>query len=135
MPVITSEDLDELTTPVSDPGWDYLAGLPAALTGSKPDIAAFRGALTEGDQRLKQRFEEDEPVERLVRDRARLVDALLKTAWTLHLREHVRELALIAVGGGSRTSSASSRSCGTSGSKSATACARSMTASARAPRT
>lgn len=80
MPVTTPEDLDELTTPVSDPGWEYLTGLPAALTGTKPDIAAFRGALTEGDNRLKQRFENDEPVERLVRDRARLVDALLKTA-------------------------------------------------------
>ena len=34
-----------------------------------------------------------------MRDRARLVDALLRTAWTLHLGEHVRELALIAVGG------------------------------------
>lgn len=99
MPVTTPEDLDELTTPVSDPGWDYLAGLPGALNGNKPDIAPFRGALTEGDNRLKQRFLDDEPVERLVRDRARLVDALLRTAWTLHLGEHVRELALIAVGG------------------------------------
>ena len=99
MPVTTPEDLDELTTPVSDPGWDYLTGLPAALAGNKPDIAAFRGALTEGDNRLKQRFHDDEPVERLVRDRARLVDTLLKTAWTQHLGDHVRELALIAVGG------------------------------------
>src|SRR5262245_23407456 len=99
MPVITPEDLDEIATPVSDPGWDYLAGLPATLTGNKPDIAAFRAALGEGDNRLKQRFEDDEPVERLVRDRARLVDALLKTAWSLHLGEHTRELALIAVGG------------------------------------
>ena len=135
-------------------------GLPAALSGGQPDIVAFRSALSEGDNRLKQRFHDDEPVERLVRDRARLVDALLKTAWTLHLGEHVRELALIAVGGygrgelnlcsdidimillpkseprrGSRTWSAFSRSCGTSAWKSATACARSTTASARAPRT
>ena len=103
MPVTTPEDLDELTTAVNDPGWDYLAGLPAALRASpgaaRPDIAAFRGALTEGDNRLKQRFHDDEPVERLVRDRARLVDTLLETAWTQHLGEHVRELALIAVGG------------------------------------
>ena len=56
-------------------------------------------SLTEGDNRLKQRFLDDEPVERLVRDRARLVDTLLKTAWTQHLGDHVRELALIAVGG------------------------------------
>ena len=90
-------------TDVSDPGWEYLTGLPAALQndggGTKPEIAAFRGALTEGDNRLKQRFHEDEPVERLVRDRARLVDTLLKAAWAQHLGQYVRELALIAVGG------------------------------------
>ena len=34
-----------------------------------------------------------------MRDRARLVDALLKTAWSLHVGEHVRDVALIAVGG------------------------------------
>ena len=34
-----------------------------------------------------------------MRDRARLVDSLLKTAWALHVGEHVREVALIAVGG------------------------------------
>jgi [protein-PII] uridylyltransferase len=130
MPVITHEDFDELTTAVSDPGWEYLTGLPAALQndlgGTQPEIAAFRGALTEGDNRLKQRFDDDEPVERLVRDRARLVDTLLKAAWAQHLGEHVRELALIA---------AFSRSCGTSASKSGTASARSTTVSARAPPT
>ena len=78
MPVTTPEDLDELSTAVSDPGWDYLTSLPAALRdnlgGHKPDIAAFRGALTEGDNRLKQRFEDDEPVERLMnRDRKSVV--------------------------------------------------------------
>src|SRR5687767_16023517 len=53
MPVITHEDFDELATATSDPSWDYLAGLPAALTdttgGAQQPIAAFRGALTEGD--------------------------------------------------------------------------------------
>ncbi|MGH8185970.1 MAG: [protein-PII] uridylyltransferase, partial [Steroidobacteraceae bacterium] len=99
MPITTPEDLEELTTTVSDPGWDYLLALPATLAAQKQDVAAFRAALVEGDNRLKQRFHDDEPVERLVRDRARLVDSLLKTAWTLHLGDHMRELALIAVGG------------------------------------
>ncbi|HEX7013377.1 MAG TPA: [protein-PII] uridylyltransferase [Steroidobacteraceae bacterium] len=99
MPVITPEDLEELATPAGDPAWDYLANLPAALAQRGDDVATFRQALAEGDNRLKQRFHEDEPVERLVRDRARLVDLLLKAAWTLHLGEHVRDLALIAVGG------------------------------------
>ena len=99
MPVVTPEDLEELTTTVSDPTWDYLHGLQQTLATNKQDVQAFRTALTEGDRRLKERFAEDEPVERLVRDRARLVDSLLKTAWALHLREHVGEVALIAVGG------------------------------------
>src|SRR5687767_4055732 len=99
MPVITPDDMDELTTAVSDPGWDYLSALQSQLVANQQDIAAFRAALSEGDSRLKQRFADDEPVERLVRDRARLVDALLKTAWSLHLGDHIRDLALIAVGG------------------------------------
>jgi [protein-PII] uridylyltransferase len=99
MPVVTPEDLEELTTTVSDPAWDYLAAMQATLAANKQDIAAFRAALAEGDNRLKQRFLDDEPVERLVRDRARLVDALLKSAWTLHVGDYAREIALIAVGG------------------------------------
>lgn len=103
MPVVTPEDLDELTTTEHDPAWDYLAGLQQALVAgaqpSAPNIAAFRTALTEGDNRLKQRFLDDEPVERLVRDRARLVDSLLQAAWALHVGKFVREVALIAVGG------------------------------------
>jgi [protein-PII] uridylyltransferase len=99
MPVVTPEDLEELTLTVSDPGWDYLVGLRPSLAANTQDVAAFRNALSEGDNRLKQRFLDDEPVERLVRDRARLVDALLKAAWELHVSEHAREVALIAVGG------------------------------------
>src|SRR5688572_17386140 len=121
MPVVTPEDLEEFTTVVSDPAWDYLSSLQQSLGGAQPagkaagahsrapsqgtgtavvgDVAVFRTALSEGDNRLKQRFLDDEPVERLVRDRARLVDALLRTAWQLHAGEYVREIALIAVGG------------------------------------
>jgi [protein-PII] uridylyltransferase len=84
---------------VSDPGWDYLTSLQPTLAANRQDVAAFRTALTEGDNKLKQRFLDDEPVERLVRDRARLVDALLRTAWSLHVGERVREVALISVGG------------------------------------
>jgi [protein-PII] uridylyltransferase len=101
MPVVTPDDLEELASPTqaSDPPWDYLAAMQPQLTADPQDIATFRNALTEGDNRLKQRFLDDEPVERLVRDRARLVDALLKTAWSMHIGEHVRDVALIAVGG------------------------------------
>jgi len=101
MPVVTPDDLEELASakPASDPPWDYLAAMQPQLAAHPQDVATFRTALTEGDNRLKQRFLDDEPVERLVRDRARLVDALLKTAWSMHVGEHVRDVALIAVGG------------------------------------
>ena len=99
MRVITPEDLDDLAVATSDPPWDYLSAIKQTLTAPQPDVAAFRNALTEGDNRLKQRFADDEPVERLVRDRARLVDSLLGTAWALHVGPHAREVALIAVGG------------------------------------
>ncbi len=100
MPVVTPDDLDELApAQASDPSWDYLTTLHSSLIAHPRDINAFRNALIEGDNRLKQRFLDDEPVERLVRDRARLVDTLLKTAWTMHVGEYVRDVALIAVGG------------------------------------
>jgi [protein-PII] uridylyltransferase len=101
MPVVTPDDLEELASPTqaSDPPWEYLAAMQPQLAANPQDVATFRTALTEGDNRLKQRFLDDEPVERLVRDRARLVDALLKTAWSMHVGEHVRDMALIAVGG------------------------------------
>jgi len=95
MPV-TADDLDDIAAPVSDPAWDYLNALRNAPL---ENVALFRAALTEGDDRLKARFADDEPVERLVRDRARLVDLLLRTAWSLHVGQHEREVALIAVGG------------------------------------
>jgi [protein-PII] uridylyltransferase len=114
MPVETTEDLEDFTATAVDPAWDYLTGLQQSLLGSAAvgkietklsarqsvgDIAVFRTALTEGDERLKRRFLDDEPVERLVRDRARLVDTLLKTAWKQHAGDYAREIALIAVGG------------------------------------
>src|SRR5687768_15570953 len=99
MPVITTEDMEELAPAVSDPGWDYLSLLQTSLAVHRQDVATFRSALADGDQRLQQRFLDDEPVERLVRDRARLVDALLESAWAAHVGEHAREIALIAVGG------------------------------------
>ncbi len=99
MRVVTTEDLEDLPQTSTDPAWDYLVTLQQSLATQAPEIAAYRQALIEGDNRLKLRFAEDEPVERLVRDRARLVDTLLKSAWTQHVGEHARDVALIAVGG------------------------------------
>jgi [protein-PII] uridylyltransferase len=99
MPTLTPEDFDEQTAPAKDPVWEYLASVDTELADKKYDVAAFRAVLGEGDNRLKQRFNEEDSVEVLVRDRARLVDALLRTAWRLHVGNQYKDLALIAVGG------------------------------------
>ncbi|MGI9246404.1 MAG: hypothetical protein ACR2I8_06845 [Steroidobacteraceae bacterium] len=81
------------------PQWSFLDTLPATL-GSGPDaVAAFRQALADGDASLRRRFDDDEPVESLVRDRARMVDVVLRGAWQLHVGAHARDVNLIAVGG------------------------------------
>jgi len=99
MPVVTTEDLEELAAPETDAQWEYLVNLKKALLEGPDPVATFRTALVDGDQRLKQRFADDESVEQLVRDRARLVDMLLQTAWELHVGRVAAEIALIAVGG------------------------------------
>src|SRR6202012_1008698 len=60
---------------------------------------AYREVLDRGTELLKERFLADEPVEDLVRDRARLVDVALQSAWSRHAGRFARELALVAVGG------------------------------------
>jgi [protein-PII] uridylyltransferase len=62
-------------------------------------VAEFRAELVEGDRELARRFHADEPVERLVRDRALLVDGLVIRAWRLHAGEAAGSAALVAVGG------------------------------------
>ena len=65
--------------------------------GSKLNL--FRDALARGDAMLRERFDQDEPVDGLVRDRARLVDGVLGQAWRQHAGPLADELALVAVGG------------------------------------
>jgi len=97
--IATHPDSDDVAAPAADPVWDYLAGLPRRLTEGGHSIAVFRDALSDGDAGLRRRFEAEESVEWLVRDRARLVDVLLRTAWLLHMTHDGRDLALLAVGG------------------------------------
>jgi [protein-PII] uridylyltransferase len=96
---VVYEDIDAGPSAPAAPPWPFLATLPAALQAAGGDVTAFRQALAEGDANLKQRFGEDEAVEGLVRDRARMVDVVLRSAWALHVGAHVREVNLIAVGG------------------------------------
>jgi [protein-PII] uridylyltransferase len=97
--IAATGNLEETTSIATDPTWEYLAGLPTRLEQGAFSVAVFRDALTDGDARLKERFENEESVEWLVRDRARLVDVLLRTAWSLHMAADARDLALLAVGG------------------------------------
>src|SRR5262245_61612309 len=79
--------------------WRHLQSLNESLDAGGNSVAAFRAVLERGDAELRERFGRDEPIEDLVRDRARLVDGLLIRAWSLHVGERMHELALIAVGG------------------------------------
>jgi [protein-PII] uridylyltransferase len=103
MPVVTPEDIEEIDTHRPDPPWNYLNTLATSLAASESQGAsatqAFRQALIDGDAQLKERFANDESVEPLIRDRARLVDLLLRSAWQRHVGREFPELALLAVGG------------------------------------
>jgi [protein-PII] uridylyltransferase len=98
-PVAPYDDIEAGSATVAQPPWAFLNVLPAALQSGPDPVAAFRQALTDGDASLKQRFADDEPVEGLVRDRARMVDAVLRSAWALHVGTYTRDVNLIAVGG------------------------------------
>ena len=61
--------------------WAYLALVPEALKTGQYSPAVFRQVLDGGADLLRERFQADEPVEALVRDRALLVDLALRAAW------------------------------------------------------
>ena len=84
-------------TPIAD--WPYLTAVPAALEEGQFSPLTFRQVLDQGTELLKDRFVADEPIEDLVRDRARLVDIALRAAWVNHAGKFAGDLALIAVGG------------------------------------
>ncbi len=99
MQTLKTEDFDEPSVTAKDPFWEYLNSVEHELVAQQYAVTAFRTVLGEGDNRLKQRFNDEDSVEVIVRDRARLVDALLRAAWHLHVGKQFRELALVAVGG------------------------------------
>ena len=81
------------------PSWPFLESLSTSFDAGPDPVSAFRRALADGDQHLRQRFSDDESVEMLVRDRARMVDLVLRRAWSLHAGAGGRDVALVAVGG------------------------------------
>jgi [protein-PII] uridylyltransferase len=79
--------------------WPYLTAVPAALQEGQFSPLTFRQVLDQGTELLKDRFVADEPIEDLVRDRARLVDIALRAAWVNHAGRFAGDLGLVAVGG------------------------------------
>ena len=87
-------------TPLPAAGdWPYLGAAPGILEAQDYSAAAFRQVLERGTELLRERFGADEDVVELVRDRARLVDIVLRAAWVRHAGRFAADLGLIAVGG------------------------------------
>ncbi|HEX9773303.1 MAG TPA: [protein-PII] uridylyltransferase [Steroidobacteraceae bacterium] len=99
MSSIPAGDVEATPGRIAMPPWPFLEGLAAAFDAGSDRVVAFRRALADGDASLKQRLVEDEPIEALVRDRARMVDLVLRRAWSLHAGPGDRDVALVAVGG------------------------------------
>jgi [protein-PII] uridylyltransferase len=79
--------------------WPYLAAAAEALQEGLFSPVVFRQVLDRGTELLKERFEAEEAIEDLVRDRARLVDITLRAGWVSHAGKFADDLALVAVGG------------------------------------
>ncbi len=65
--------------------------------------ASSRAELRAANEALKERFLAGEPVAKLVHERARVVDEVLKGLWREHVGESRADMALIAVGGYGRS--------------------------------
>src|SRR5688572_11357333 len=74
------------------------AELTASLAGENP-LAVFKDALAAAGASLKQRFLANEPIETLVRDRARIVDDVIVASWRHFARRIAGVADLVAVGG------------------------------------
>ncbi len=79
--------------------WAFLSGLEASLAATATPQKTFLETRRQGDDELARRFGDGEPASVLVHDRARLVDALVVSAWRRHFGGESEEFALIAVGG------------------------------------
>ncbi len=99
MTAIPAERIEVASGRITLPPWGFLETLPATLHSDADHVAVFRQALANGGSSLEQRFRNDEPIEALVRDRARMVDVILCEAWQLHVGEAAPDVDLIAVGG------------------------------------
>jgi [protein-PII] uridylyltransferase len=79
--------------------WPLLDRLSRELEAAGGSAETCRAALAVAQAELTERFHAEEPVEGLVRARAALVDAVLRSVWAAHLGDAAEQLALVAVGG------------------------------------
>ncbi len=80
--------------------WPLLNRLPGLLAESQPEAPRCRELLRQAQEELRARFTAEEPVEGLVRARARFIDLLLRTLWQQRLPQPLAaRLTLVDVGG------------------------------------
>jgi [protein-PII] uridylyltransferase len=70
-----------------------------ALAGGDRPLTVFRRTLREADHSLRAQFGAGIPAQALVRERAKLVDAILRRAWRVYALHMQKRMALVAVGG------------------------------------
>src|SRR5450755_3399418 len=94
---VLEEALPEEPAPLD---WPLLNRLPALLAESQGAAQSCRSLLKQAQDELHARFVDEEPVEGLVRSRARFTDVLLRTLWQQRLpADLAARLTLVAVGG------------------------------------
>jgi [protein-PII] uridylyltransferase len=94
---VLEEALPEEPPPLD---WPLLNRLPALLAESQGAADSCRSLLKQAQEELHARFVAEEPVEGLVRSRARFTDVLLRTLWQQRLPgDLAARLTLVAVGG------------------------------------
>jgi [protein-PII] uridylyltransferase len=94
---VLEEALPEEPPPLD---WPLLNRLPGLLAESQGAAESCRSLLKQAQEELHTRFVAEEPVEGLVRSRARFTDVLLRTLWQQRLPSDLgARLTLVAVGG------------------------------------
>jgi [protein-PII] uridylyltransferase len=101
MAVSDSTVLDDAPGDASAPlDWPLLNRLPSLLGDSQTPAETCATLIKQAQEELRTRFVEEEPVEGLVRARARFTDVLLRHLWHQRLPPDLASrLTLVAVGG------------------------------------
>ena len=83
--------------------WFQLDALDAALAGGKNSLVTFKDCLNQGQQALREQFEQGIGAPALIRGRSWQVDQVLVRAWSRCMGPAAEQLALVAVGGYGRS--------------------------------